>query len=146
VDGADPAEVFIVEWAGEPVGLIQRYQTDDEPVWTATLRAAGHRERSIGIDYLIGREDRIGIGLGPAIIDAFVAATWDRYPGVSVVAVAVQQDNRRSWRALEKAGFRRFWAGVLESDDPSDEGPSYLYLRRRPPPTGLSGSGPPPPR
>ncbi len=47
------------------------------------------------------------------------------------MAVAVQQDNRRSWRALEKAGYSRVFAGMIESDDPSDAGPSYLYVRLR---------------
>ena len=37
-------------------------------------------------------------------------------------------------RALEKAGYQRCWAGELESDDPSDEGPMYLYR--------LDGRGP----
>jgi aminoglycoside 6'-N-acetyltransferase len=47
--------------------------------------------------------------------------------------VAVQQENPASWRALEGAGFQRVWAGMLDSDDPSDQGPSYLYSMRRPP-------------
>ena len=50
------------------------------------------------------------------------------YPNI---VAAVQQGNRRSWRALEKAGFSRTWAGQLESDDPSDAGPSYVYVRAR---------------
>jgi hypothetical protein len=41
------------------------------------------------------------------------------------------QDNTASWRALEKARRRR-WAVELASDDPSDEGPMYLYHRERP--------------
>jgi hypothetical protein len=32
----------------------------------------------------------------------------------------------------EGAAFLRTWAGVLGSDDPVDQGPHYLYVRRRP--------------
>ncbi len=77
-----------------------------------------------------GDEARTGMGLGPQIIDAFVGSTWQRYPGASEIVVAVQQANRRSGRALEKAGFERTWSGNLESDDPSDAGPSFVYVRR----------------
>jgi RimJ/RimL family protein N-acetyltransferase len=49
-------------------------------------------------------------------------------PSGSVVT-SVDQANRRSWRALEKIGFQRVWAGVLDSDDPSDKGPTFVYVR-----------------
>ena len=84
----------------------------------------------MGIDYLIGDEALTGLGLGPQLIDAFVGSTWDRYPGASQIVVAVQQANLRSWRVLEKAGFERTWSGNIESDDPSDAGPSFVYVRR----------------
>ncbi|MGO8870813.1 MAG: hypothetical protein ACLQPH_05315 [Acidimicrobiales bacterium] len=41
--------------------------------------------------------------------------------------VGVQRANRASWRTLEAAGFDRTWAGELDTDDPSDRGPSSLY-------------------
>jgi aminoglycoside 6'-N-acetyltransferase len=132
IDGADPTELFVVECSAEPVGFIQRYATDDEPAWRRTLEDAGLFEPAIGVDYLIGRADQTGSGLGPVMISAFVAHSWRRYPEVRVVAVTVQQDNRASWRALEKAGFRRAWSGRLDSEDPGDEGPSHLYLLERP--------------
>ena len=47
------------------------------------------------------------------------------------MGVAVQQANHRSWRALEKAGYDRVFEGMIESDDPSDAGPSYVYVRAR---------------
>ena len=130
VDGRDPSELFIVEVDDQPVGFIQRYESHDEPEWRRTLESAG-LGASDRIDYLIGRPEHTGSGLGPAIIDAFVRQCWRRYPEASVVAVAVQQENRPSWRALEKAAFRRAWSGELDSDDPSDDGPSYLYLLGR---------------
>ena len=75
----------------------------------------------------------LGVGLGPVIVDSFTVSTFERYGDIDQVAVAVQQANRRSWRALEKAGYDRVYAGTIDSDDPSDAGPSYTYLRRRPP-------------
>ena len=65
------------------------------------------------------------------MIELFTASTFDRYPGVGAVVVDVQQANRPSWRALEKAGFHRVFAGTIDSDDPSDAGPAYVYVRRR---------------
>jgi aminoglycoside 6'-N-acetyltransferase len=130
VDGLDPTELFVVETEGSPIGFVQRYLLDQNASWKASLAPTGEHQKAVGIDYLIGDEARVGMGLGPQIIDAFVGSTWQRYPGVPEIVVAVQQANRRSWRALEKAGFERTWSGNLESDDPSDAGPSFVYVRR----------------
>jgi len=129
VDGADPTEMFVAVVEGRDVGYAQRYLLDDYPDWSAALGVTD----AAGIDYLIGEADAIGTGAGSAMVDAFSAATLERYPGIDCVAVAVQQANRRSWRALERAGFERVFAGTLASPDPSDDGPAYLYVRRRPP-------------
>ena len=66
-----------------------------------------------------------------AAIATFTSLTFARYPAIGLVAAAVSQANAASWRALEKAGYRRAWAGELDSDDPSDEGPMYLYRCER---------------
>ena len=132
VDGVEPIEVFVVEGDGQPVGLIQRYRLSDHPEWERALAVAAMLEDAACIDYLIGVETLTGRGLGGEIIGRFVEDTWERYPEVPAIVVSVQQENRRSWRALEKAGFERAWAGMLDSDDPSDEGPSYVYVRYRP--------------
>lgn len=134
VDGTDPTEVRIVTLGGVPVGLIQRYLLADEGAWRATLVPTGVPLDAFGIDYLIGDPDLTGRGVGTSMIARFVADSWDRYPGCTACVVAVHQDNRPSWRALERAGFTRVWGGRLVSDDPSDAGPQVAYLRRRPPP------------
>jgi aminoglycoside 6'-N-acetyltransferase len=131
VDGVDPTEAFVVEGDGEPVGFLQRYRIDDDPNWVRALAPAAPPAPAAGIDYLIGVETLTGQGLGAELIERLVADTWERHPDVVAIVVAVQQDNRRSWRALEKAGFERTWAGLLDSDDASDEGPSYVYVRCR---------------
>jgi aminoglycoside 6'-N-acetyltransferase len=139
IDGSDPTEGFIAVGEGLPFAFLQRYRLDDNPAWqraiVAALAEAGVEAvgPSAGIDYFIGDETMIGRGLGRRMIAHFVDLPWDRHPDISTVVVAVDQGNVASWRALEGAGFLRAWAGeVLDSDDPSDEGPSYLYLRHRP--------------
>jgi aminoglycoside 6'-N-acetyltransferase len=131
VDGKDPTELFIVEQDGEPVGFVQLYLFDDNPGWKRALAPSGEYEKAVGIDYLIGEEAAIGVGLGPRVIDDLVERAWQSYPGTEQVVAAVQQANRRSWRALEKAGFERVWRGDIEPDDPSDKEPSYVYVRHR---------------
>jgi aminoglycoside 6'-N-acetyltransferase len=92
----------------------------------------GHPPDAAGIDYLIGDEGATGRGLGPAMIRFFVTDTWVRYPDVGAIVANVNQANRRSWRALEKCGFRHVWTGELDSDDPSDAGVNFVYILDRP--------------
>lgn len=134
LDGSDPTELLILEAEGTPAGFFQRYLIADHPPWAATLRGTGqsHVDTAAGIDYLIGEAALTGRGLGTASIAAFTRLTFTRYRTIGLVAVAVSQANTASWRALEKAGYRRSWAGELDSDDPSDEGPIYLYRCERP--------------
>jgi aminoglycoside 6'-N-acetyltransferase len=151
IDGSDPTEGFIAllgtagegevgESGSQPLAFIQRYRFDQNPDWQRTVAHAlgpGPGGSNLvgaaaGIDYLIGDQTMTGRGLGRQMISAFVDLAWSRFPDVSVVIVAVDQANKASWRALEGAAFQRAWGGVLDSDDPSDEGPSYLYVRHRP--------------
>ncbi len=122
----------MVEEDGKDVALIQRYRLEDDPQWDQAMAVGTSPRPAVGIDYLIGDESRIGQGLGPRIIARFIDVTWERCPDAVAVVVAVQQANRRSYRALEKAGFKREWSGMLRSADPSDAGPSHVYVRLRP--------------
>lgn len=130
--GWNPTELFIVEDEGKPLGFVQLYLLDDNPAWKRSLALAGTFDDAAGIDYLIGEEAAIGNGLGPRVIDRLVEKAWAGNGNLQVIVAAVQQANRRSWRALEKVGFERVWAGEIESGDPSDKGPNYVYVRRRP--------------
>jgi aminoglycoside 6'-N-acetyltransferase len=132
VDGSDPTEHFVVEVDGRPIGMVQRCRLRDYPDYQRALSAAGAPADAATLDYLIGEAAWSGRGLGPAVIAEAVQAAWRRYPEVVAIVIAVQQDNRPSWRALEKAGFRRAWSGVVDSEDPSDNGRSYVYLLPRP--------------
>jgi aminoglycoside 6'-N-acetyltransferase len=132
VDDTDPTEIFIVRQGSRPMGLVQRYTLDDNVNWQTALSVTGTPLHAFGIDYLIGAEDLIGRGMGPRMLEQFVDDSWRRFPECPACVVGVHQDNRRSWRALEKAGFVRAWSGFLDSDDPSDAGPEHVYLKPRP--------------
>ena len=132
VDGTDPTEVLIASVGDEPVGLVQRYRLSDEPGWATALAPADVPPDAFGIDYLVGDPARTGRGLGPAMIRALVADSWHRYPGCRACVVAVHADNRPSWRALERSGFRRTWVGRLDTVDPADGGPQAVYVLGRP--------------
>ena len=125
---------FVQRWWREPadlddrpVGMIQRYRLDDHPEWEATL----HLTNAAGIDYLLGDPDLAGRSIGSTAIGQFVPGVFEAYPEVDLVVAVPQQANIGSWRALEKAGFSRQWSGVLDSDDPSDDGPAHVYVIRR---------------
>lgn len=140
IEGTDPAELFVIEVAGKAAGLIERYLVADDPAWDHAIQATGAVTGcAAGIDYLIGDPAMTGHGYGTAAISRFTPMTFRRYPGAAAMVAAVQQANTASWHALERCGFGRWWAGQLESGDPSDAGPAYLYGRRR----GAGGPGGP---
>lgn len=128
IDGSEPTEVLIAELDGAPVAFLQRYRNRDHPEWDRQVQL----RRAAGIDYYIGDPHLTGRGLGPRLIAQFVDELFRDFVDVDCVAVGVLQENRPSWRALEKAGFRRLRSQHLESDDPYDRGPGYLYVRSRP--------------
>lgn len=131
IDGLDPTELFVIEHEARPVGFIQRYRIGDNPSWAAALAAAVDTVDAVGFDYAIGVPEATGRGIGSEAIRVLAGDTFERYPDVASVVVAMQQANRPSWRALERAGFERRWAGLLDSPDPSDAGPSYVYVLAR---------------
>jgi len=133
IDRTDPTEVFVIEVAGQAAGLIERYLVADDPEWNRAMRATGAVTGcAAGIDYLIGEAPACGRGYGTAAISLITALTFRRYPRADAIVAAPQQANVGSWRALERAGYQRWWSGLLESSNPSDAGPAYLYGIRRP--------------
>ena len=132
IAGEAPTALFVIEHQRRAVGMMQCYRIADYPPWAATLRVACDASNAAGIDYLIGEPDAVGLGIGTAAITQFVPIVFARWPEVDAIVVAMQQGNPASWRALEHAGFRRVWQGCLDSDDPSDTGPGYVYELERP--------------
>jgi aminoglycoside 6'-N-acetyltransferase len=103
VDGLEPTHVFFIHSGGEPIGWIQWYSWADYPIHAKQLRA---EPCAAGVDLAIGRLDRIGIGLGPLVIRAFLSGVVFSEPSVCAVVSDPQEANVRSVRAFEKAGFK----------------------------------------
>lgn len=131
IDGADPTEHLVVELDGKPIGMVQRCRVGDYPEYQTALEPAGTPAPAATLDYLIGDPADVGRGLGTTLLARAATDVWRRYPDVVAIVIPVQQDNRRSWRALEKVGFRRAWSGFIGTGDPSDEGPSHVYVLER---------------
>jgi len=119
----DAVRRFVASLAGRPIGLIQIYRWSDFPDNAA---AVGGRSGEVGIDYLIGEAELIGRGVGPALIDAFLERYASGRGDVAGVRVDVSEANERSWRCLEKLGFRREREGITL---PRQEGRHYVYVR-----------------
>jgi aminoglycoside 6'-N-acetyltransferase len=113
----DPTEHWLALVDGRPVGWIQcyaitDYPDEDEP--RAWLRL-GLPATTAGIDYLVGDPADRGRGLGTAMIAAFTAeVVFGQHPACTHAAASPMVANAASWRALEKAGYRR----VGDFDDP----------------------------
>ncbi|PZF79352.1 GNAT family N-acetyltransferase [Jiangella anatolica] len=137
-DGADPGEDLLALADGEPIGLVQRSRLADfaeyRDEFAALTQVPGG---AVTIDYLVGDPERVGHGLGTAMISAVVADTWRTQPDVPALLVAVAAANERSWRVLERAGFRRVAEGPMEPDNPADDPLHYVYRLDRP----VTGSG-----
>jgi aminoglycoside 6'-N-acetyltransferase len=127
VDGTDPTAVFVIASGLQCIGMIQRYRLSDDAAWDRAIGMPG----AAGIDYLIGEPEWLGIGVGVLAIAAFTDDVFVAYPDVSAVVAVPQQANTASWRALERAGYVRVRAGMIDSDDPSDAGPAFVYARHR---------------
>jgi aminoglycoside 6'-N-acetyltransferase len=133
IDGDEAAEFFVAMAGGRPFGLIQRYPVAAYAEYLEELApVCVVGPGAISVDYLIGEPEMRGRGAGAAMIAAFVAESWARYPGASQVLVPVAAGNTASWRALERAGFVRVAEGELEPDNPVDPPDHVIYALERP--------------
>lgn len=130
VDGRAAGEDLLAELDGRPVGLVQRARVHSHPEDREVFeRIVGPVDPgAVQLDYLLGSAGDRGVGRGPQMIEAVVGDTWTD-PAVPYVLVSVVASNRRSWRALEKAGFHQVGSGDAEPDNPADD-PLHVVLRR----------------
>jgi aminoglycoside 6'-N-acetyltransferase len=136
VDGLEPGEDWLALLDGVPLGLVQRSLVADYAENLADFSALIEvPDGAVTLDYLIGEPGRLGQGLGTAMISAMVRQTWRDRPTASAIVVSVVAANIASWRALEKAGFRRVAQGDLEPDNPVDDPLHYILRVDRPVPT-----------
>jgi len=100
--GLDATEYYLIVLDGRPVGLIQTYLVSDNSEWEEVV---GPGEGLAGVDLLIGEEAATGGGLGPRALEQFVREVVFARPETRGCVATVEEANRRSWRAFEKAGF-----------------------------------------
>jgi aminoglycoside 6'-N-acetyltransferase len=131
VDGTGHTEHHLILLDERPIGHMQWYRISDYPDWERAIGVAIPTASTAGIDYLIGDLEMVGKGIGPIAIARYAELIFAGHPDIEVISADLQQANRASWRALEKAGFERRWAGRLESTTPEDAGPAYVYTRTR---------------
>jgi aminoglycoside 6'-N-acetyltransferase len=103
IAGLDPTDHYLIVVDGRPVGMIETYLVSDHPDWEAIVEVG---EGVAGIDLLIGEEELTGQGLGPRVLERFAHEIVFSQPDTHACVAAVDEANRRSWRAFEKAGFR----------------------------------------
>lgn len=118
-DFDDPRmESFIVLHAGTPFAYLQSYRIDADD-----LTFGGRPDRTIGIDQFIGLSGMIGIGHGPAMIDAFADKVFAE--GMERIVLDPHPDNAHAIRAYEKAGFHAFDQRMTK------DGPALMMARDR---------------
>lgn len=123
IAGADAARPFVALLDGEPAGYIQVYDASAGPEWWPHRPGPG----VVGIDQFLADGDRLGRGLGTAMVSAFVARLLED-PAVTEVRVDPRPDNPRAIRCYRKVGFRA--VGSITTPD----GPALMMVFDRPEP------------
>ena len=103
LEGREPTDHYLIQVDSRSVGMIQTYLVSDYPEWEGVVQVGAG---VAGIDLMIGEPDLIGSGLGPRVLAQFALDVVFARADVDAVVATVEEPNRRSWRAFEKAGFR----------------------------------------
>ena len=121
------ARPFIAVLRGEPLGYIQYYPAaEGDPNWWPDKPGPG----VLGIDQFLADADRLGRGLGTAMVGQFVDRLFqDR--SVTEIRVDPHPDNVRAIRCYTKVGFREI--GRFTSPD----GPAVLMVLKRDEPRAI---------
>ncbi len=131
--GEEPGQDWLALFDAEPFGLVQRSVLADYPEYFDPLsKIIDIPDGTISLDYFVASHAHRGKGLGVQMIQSMLARTWADYPTAPSVLIPIAAGNQRSWRALEKAGFRRVAEGDLEPDNPIDPPLHYVYRIDRP--------------
>lgn len=121
VVAADGTRAFIALHGGEPLGFIQCYVVlGSGGGWWADETDPGAR----GIDQFLCDGERLGQGLGRAMVRCFVDGLFED-PRVTVVQTDPSPDNARAIRCYQHAGF------AIEGEVVTPDGPAVLMKRRR---------------
>lgn len=102
IGGRDAARPYVAELEGEPTGYIQYYlASEGAEDWWPDRPGPG----VLGIDQFLADGDRLGQGLGTAMVSEFVSHLFAD-PEVTEIRVDPRPDNARAIRCYEKVGFR----------------------------------------
>jgi RimJ/RimL family protein N-acetyltransferase len=119
IEGREPTDHYLIVLDGRAVGMIQTYRVSDYPEWEEVV---GVGPGVAGVDILIGDEELIGRGHGPRVLAEFARTIVFADSELHALVATVEEPNRRSWRAFEKAGFRHV-------RDVEEEGLPHRLLR-----------------
>ena len=103
LEGRRDVDHYVILVDERPVGLIQTYLVADHPEWGELIEA---EPEAAGVDLFVGDPSAVGRGLGSEILRVFTRSIVFARPGTTAAVATVEEANRRSWRAFEKAGFR----------------------------------------
>ncbi len=103
IEGRRATRQFAIVVDGRAAGFIQTYLVSDYPEWDEVVQVG---DGVAGVDLLIGEPDLVGRGLGPEVLERFARDIVFADPAVYALVATVEEPNRRSRRAFEKAGFR----------------------------------------
>ena len=107
----EPIEHWIAVLDGRDVGWLDCYAMTDSPEEAHAWAKFGMEPDAAGIDYLVADPADRGRGVGTAMISTFVRdVVFGLHEHWTQACAAPDVRNTASWRALEKAGFRR--AGI----------------------------------
>ena len=122
IGGTSHVKCYIAFADDTPIGFIQSYvpAADHTDGWWVDEHDPGVR----GIDQFLADGNRLGQGLGTAMIRAFVAMLFAD-PTVTRIQLDPSPDNARAIRAYEKAGF----CAIREMETP--DGRALLMYRDR---------------
>jgi RimJ/RimL family protein N-acetyltransferase len=95
--------MWVAEVNGRSVGLVQDYRIRDYPSFALLTPDPD----AVGLDYLIGRPEWVGRGLGTRVVWAWMQRAARRFPDATGFFAAPHHANAASLRILAKVGFEQ---------------------------------------
>jgi aminoglycoside 6'-N-acetyltransferase len=114
IDGTSATSMWVWEVNGRSVGFAQDYRISDYPDHALLVPDPD----ATGVDYLIGRGEWVGRGIGTRCLWAWALHLRARRPDAAAAFAAPDHRNRASLRALAKVGF----VAGLWFDEPRSDG------------------------
>jgi len=113
IAGVEPTFMYVIEFRGQPCGIIQWYSWRRYTEHAAQL---GAESSAAGVDLLIGVPELLDRGLGTAVLRAFIDDVVFADPEITACFADPEAVNARSVRAFEKAGFSQLRTVTLPGE------------------------------